>query len=292
MSLHTKKLAAAIIGTAFCASGAVAQGLGDETGPSPNMNTTEKGLFSALEAQASVLAGLVTALSCGGAAGTYPVSGSFTQQPNGTYAGSVRVDRSTVRATLETNSATDGTSFQFSDGSNVADPLNDGVLKGLRHSLHTGQGVWDATGAMYVANLDWRTQEIAFPNQIQDLDQHIIKDFYLDTSPPQPFTRVYRDSGLELITKKRINTSLITQAPVTVGYPKAKWRQDSFYRRHDGVGAGQVIFDKVQIAPFAHPLCFIRVQATVDGLDPSAANLSAGSATIFSFVAPAPAIPL
>ena len=106
------------------------------------------------------------------------------------------------------------------------------------------------------------------------LDERVIKDFYqgipsiseIVDGQTAANTRVIRDNGLEVTTKKNTvpdldPVSVLTQH-INLGHPKGKWRQTSFYRGPNGK-KGQLTYTKVRIAPFGAAECILQLTGDV-----------------------------
>jgi len=151
----------------------------------------------------------------------------------------------------------------------------DGALGGFEVSDYNGYLPRKGDGAVTHA---WNRDRTIFTSGatvifagIDFYDEHNIKNFFADREIPGLFF----DDGLEVITK--------------FGYPRAKWRQKSEYRRPDG-SDGRLSVVKYQVTPAPAEDCTIDLRLDVDNAGGSFVGF--GSVSLSTPAAPPPPPPV
>ena len=228
-------LSTAIAGTMLAVSSVA---IGQTILPSPDLILPEKGAFTCIEQSLSLVAALSEKQGCDDSV-DYTLDGDI--EFNGF--GSCTIDDATVAVATVADNELRGTHQQTSIP--VAGEIGDVDFLNLDGNFwYSGKGeimYADAHFQLCVLNCG-----SGFPGA-EDYDEHVIKDFFAE--PMFLPDRLVIDQGLEVITKEN--------------YPRMKFRQSSTYVPPNG-GLGEILIDKISVAPSNAPECMIKLDLVVD----------------------------
>jgi hypothetical protein len=246
------------------------EGLGQETCTQPNPYPGEGVLFTAAEQVVSIVSAISDDVGCPAVMLGGPINVKIAANLSFPQSAQTTIGTAGFSTLEQVNSQHYSTPFVH-NGVRVhvtGNPTNGVIVKGL-----FGQGLTALSGTYFTdgpysimhGNSD-------FTYNGDQLDEHLIKDFYQgiarqeEVAPDNTIrnTRVIRDNGLEVTTKKATVSRLDQESTVLVGHPKGKWRQTSYYRGPDG-GDGALTYTKVRIAPFGAAECALQLTGAVTG---------------------------
>lgn len=242
-------------------------GLGNETCALPNPTPGEGVLFTAAEQVVSIVSAIADDIGCPAVA----LGGAITvkidlQNAIAPYVGITTIGTAKFNTTQSANSTAEHNGVrQFLTSHNTTGKVVGGV-GAFGDGLTALVGTYVSDGPYSIMHGD---SDFTFNGSL--MDERVIKDFYQGIPAPSEIvagqtaanTRVIRDNGLEVTTKKAPVPNLAGAGQLTIGHPKGKWRQTSFYRGPDGA-KGKLTYTKVRIAPFGNPECALQLTGDVN----------------------------